>query len=126
MGLLSAAELHGAAHQRPQVFQVMVERLDGRPVDRRREETRDGRRPGLLGWLHSPSMTHRVGSKGQLVIPKAFRDHMNLHPGTEVDFTIDGERLVLVARPPGHRLAGRFAGSGMADRLLEDRAREPR
>jgi len=26
VGLLSAAELHGAAHQRPQVFQVMVER----------------------------------------------------------------------------------------------------
>ena len=25
IGLLSAAELHGAAHQRPQVFQVMVE-----------------------------------------------------------------------------------------------------
>jgi predicted transcriptional regulator of viral defense system len=26
VGLLSAAELHGAAHQRPQVFQVMVDR----------------------------------------------------------------------------------------------------
>lgn len=27
VGLLSAAELHGAAHQRPQVFQVMVDRI---------------------------------------------------------------------------------------------------
>lgn len=37
VGLLSAAELHGAAHQRPQVFQVMVER----PLaDRRNGRTR--------------------------------------------------------------------------------------
>lgn len=37
VGLLSAAELHGAAHQRPQVFQAMVER----PLaDRRNGRTR--------------------------------------------------------------------------------------
>lgn len=37
VGLLSAAELHGAAHQRPQVFQVMVDR----PLaDRRNGRTR--------------------------------------------------------------------------------------
>lgn len=35
VGLLSAAELHGAAHQRPQVFQVMVDRpLTNRDIER--------------------------------------------------------------------------------------------
>ncbi|MDA8117869.1 MAG: type IV toxin-antitoxin system AbiEi family antitoxin [Actinomycetota bacterium] len=35
VGLLSAAELHGAAHQRPQVFQVMVDRsLADRDIER--------------------------------------------------------------------------------------------
>lgn len=35
VGLLSAAELHGAAHQRPQVFQVMVNRpLSDRDIQR--------------------------------------------------------------------------------------------
>lgn len=37
VGLLSAAELHGAAHQRPQVFQVMV---DQRVADRDLERVR--------------------------------------------------------------------------------------
>lgn len=35
VGLLSAAELHGAAHQRPQVFQVMIDRpLADRDIER--------------------------------------------------------------------------------------------
>jgi AbrB family looped-hinge helix DNA binding protein len=31
-------------------------------------------------------MTARVGAKGEVVIPKAIRDLVNLHPGDEVDF----------------------------------------
>ncbi len=72
-------------------------------------------------------MTGRIGAKGQVVIPKAIRDQANLHPGDEVDVALrDGGEIVLVAckRRPG--LGGRFANSGMAARLLEDRAREPR
>jgi AbrB family looped-hinge helix DNA binding protein len=71
-------------------------------------------------------MTHRIGSKGQVVIPKELRERAGLHPGTEVDFDLEGDRVTLVRRRPRRALGGRFPNTGMADRLLEDRAREPR
>jgi len=72
-------------------------------------------------------MTVRVGAKGQVVIPKSIRDRVGLHPGDEVDFELRGEdEVVLVAVKRSASLAGRFAGSGMATRLLADRRREPR
>lgn len=43
-----------------------------------------------------------------------------------VDFSLEGNQVVLLPRRDGRPLGGRFAGSGMADRLLEDRRREPR
>ena len=71
-------------------------------------------------------MTGRIGAKGQVVIPKAIRDRANLHPGDEVEFELRDAEIVLVARRSPVRLGGRFARSGMAARLLVDRAREPR
>lgn len=71
-------------------------------------------------------MTQRIGSKGQVVIPKQLRERAGLHPGTEVEFALEGKRVVLARRSARARLGGRFAGSGMAARLLADRAREPR
>ena len=71
-------------------------------------------------------MTGRIGAKGQVVIPKSIRDRVNLHPGDEVDFELREEQIVLVARRRPSALGGRFAQSGMAARLLEDRGREPR
>jgi AbrB family looped-hinge helix DNA binding protein len=72
-------------------------------------------------------MTVRVGAKGQVVIPKSVRDSIGLHPGDEVDFELREDNLVvLVPRARSAGLGGRFAGSGMAARLLDDRGREPR
>jgi AbrB family looped-hinge helix DNA binding protein len=71
-------------------------------------------------------MTGRVGAKGQVVIPKSIRDQVQLHPGDEVEFELRDEQIVIVARRQADRLGGRFASSGMAARLLEDRGREPR
>jgi AbrB family looped-hinge helix DNA binding protein len=71
-------------------------------------------------------MTHRVGTKGQVVIPKAVREQTGLLPGAAVDFELQGDRVVLSARQDRPQLGGRFDGSGMAARLLEDRADEPR
>lgn len=71
-------------------------------------------------------MTGRIGSKGQVVIPKRIRDRANLHPGDQVDFELRDDEIVLVARSQPVALGGRFAGSGMAARLRDDRAREPR
>ncbi len=71
-------------------------------------------------------MTGRIGAKGQVVIPKSIRDQAHLHPGDEVDFDFRDDQIVLVARRSSSSLGGRFDQSGMAARLLEDRAREPR
>ncbi|MCA1689040.1 MAG: AbrB/MazE/SpoVT family DNA-binding domain-containing protein [Actinobacteria bacterium] len=71
-------------------------------------------------------MTRRVGAKGQVVIPKSIRERMNLHPGDEVDFELRRDEIVLVPRRDARVLSGRFARSGMAARLLEERAHEPR
>lgn len=71
-------------------------------------------------------MTGRIGVKGQVVIPRSLRERADLHPGDEVDFELRADAIVLVARRKPVRLGGRFAKSGMAARLLDDRGREPR
>jgi AbrB family looped-hinge helix DNA binding protein len=71
-------------------------------------------------------MTVRIGAKGQVVIPKALRDQAKLHPGDEVEIALSEERIVITARRREGGLGGRFDNSGMAQRLLEDRRREPR
>ena len=84
--------------------------------------------PRAVVKLYLPGMIHRVGAKGQVVIPKDLRDRVGLYPGAAVDFAIEDERIVLlpVPRQSQTRLGGRFAKSGMAARLLQDRAAEPR
>jgi AbrB family looped-hinge helix DNA binding protein len=71
-------------------------------------------------------MTHRVGAKGQVVIPKALREHADLHPGTEVDFALEGRAVVLAARSATKRLGGRGWPTAKAGGVLKEPAREPR
>ena len=72
------------------------------------------------------SMTTRVGAKGQIVIPKRIRDRASLHSGDEVDIELHGTTIVVTARHRTSGLGGKFEHSGMAARLLDDRASEPR
>lgn len=71
-------------------------------------------------------MTQRVGAKGQVVIPKGLREQMGIGPGDDVAFEPVDDGIVI--RRAGNRapLRARFAKSGMAARLLEDRGEEPR
>lgn len=75
-------------------------------------------------------MTHRVGAKGQVVIPKELRDELGIEPGDEVSFWRHGDHVAV--RPTGCRraLRGRFAGSELVDSLMAergaDRSRESR
>lgn len=61
-----------------------------------------------------------------MVIPKHLRDQASLQPGDEVEFRSDGETIVMSACRQPAGLGGRFTLSGMARRLLDDRASEPR
>jgi AbrB family looped-hinge helix DNA binding protein len=73
-------------------------------------------------------MTHRVGPKGQVVIPKDLRDQVGLEPGDEVYFWLHDDHVAV--RPAGRaELRGRFQGLHLTVTLEEqrraDRAREP-
>ena len=72
-------------------------------------------------------MTQRVGAKGQVVIPKPLRDELGLQPGSEVEFERDGRgvRVLPAGAAASVGLRGRYASSGLAAALLEDRRREP-
>jgi AbrB family looped-hinge helix DNA binding protein len=44
-------------------------------------------------------ITMKIGPKGQVVIPKPFRNAFKMAPGTEVVFSIEEEKLVLSKLP---------------------------
>ncbi|MBA2472814.1 MAG: AbrB family transcriptional regulator [Pseudonocardiales bacterium] len=75
-------------------------------------------------------MTSRVGPKGQVVIPQQLRRQLDIKPGDEVEFWIDGDHVSV--RPVGLRapLRGRFADEPFTTELerqrADDRARENR
>ena len=71
-------------------------------------------------------MTQRIGAKGQVVIPKELREQAGLGPGADVDFEAVDDGIVVRRADRPSSLRGRFAKSGMASRLLEDRRHEPR
>ena len=57
--------------------------------------------------------TTRVGRKGQVVIPKAFRDALKIRPGQELTLSLEGEGLVLrAARNDSVDIFERLARSG--------------
>lgn len=79
-------------------------------------------------------MTHKVGVKGQVVIPKAIRDEIGIQPGDEVTFEPNGSE-VRVRRVEDDRaqvvrdvklLRGIWSDTsgGGTDALLEERNRE--
>jgi AbrB family looped-hinge helix DNA binding protein len=79
-------------------------------------------------------MTHRVGAKGQVVIPKEIRDEIGIEPGDDVTFEAVGTevRVRRVLDDPARRgaavaaLRGTWKGASGATpaELLEERRRE--
>ncbi|HSS42774.1 MAG TPA: AbrB/MazE/SpoVT family DNA-binding domain-containing protein [Solirubrobacterales bacterium] len=79
-------------------------------------------------------MTHKVGIKGQVVIPKAIRDEIGIQPGDEVAFEPDGSevRVRRVEDDPAQlasdvkSLRGLWTDTpgGGPDELLKERRRE--
>ena len=71
-------------------------------------------------------MTHRVGTKGQVVIPKPLRERQGLGPGVTVSFEERPDGVLVRPEAGPEQLRGRYRGTGLAAKLLEDRAAEPR
>ena len=69
-------------------------------------------------------MTYRVGPKGQVVIPKEFRDHLGIAPGDEVAFSLEGDVLRIAPVPLETPLRGSLHGLGLTALLEADRRAE--
>lgn len=71
-------------------------------------------------------MTHTVGQKGQVVIPKALRDELGIEPGDEIVFWKDGDHLALQPCGSTRALRGRFSGVNLVGELMAGRAEDRR
>lgn len=56
----------------------------------------------------------KVTTKGQVTIPQEIRDELDIHPGAEVEFEIDGNSVKMIpvrkARTHGRRIIERLRG----------------
>ena len=71
-------------------------------------------------------MTHRVGRKGQVVIPKAYRVAVGIQPGDEVTFSRDGNAIRVERAVSADALMGCLAGHRLVAALGRDRRAERR
>jgi AbrB family looped-hinge helix DNA binding protein len=67
-----------------------------------------------------------VGRKGQVVIPKAFREAVHLEPGDEVTFSRDGNAIRVERLASPDALMGRLGGHRLVKALEQDRQAERR
>lgn len=71
-------------------------------------------------------MTHKVGPKGQVVIPKHLREEFGIEPGDEVVFWRDGDHVAVGVVRDTPPLKGRLAGRSLVEALERDRAADLR
>lgn len=69
-------------------------------------------------------MTHKVGPKGQVVIPKDLRAEFGIEPGDEVVFWGDGDHVAVRPVRSPRPLEGRFRSRPLTQELERDRARD--
>ena len=69
-------------------------------------------------------MTHKVGPKGQVVIPKDLRDVFGIEPGDEVTFWRDGDHVAVRPTRISVPLRGRLRDSSLVEELERERAAE--
>ena len=69
-----------------------------------------------------------ISSKGQIAIPKAVRERLNLKEGTQLMIEVKGESLVmkrLVSQYPNWRtMRGMFRGENLLSALADEHAAE--
>jgi AbrB family looped-hinge helix DNA binding protein len=69
-----------------------------------------------------------ISSKGQIAVPKALRERLNLKAGTEVSIDVQGEALVMKRMVREHSdwrtMRGMFRGADLLKDLTDDQAAE--
>lgn len=71
-------------------------------------------------------MTHRIGPKGQVVIPKDIRDRLGIAPGTEVVFSEVPEGVLVRPATGLADLRGALSHLDLQSALREGRAEDAR
>ncbi|MFM7879962.1 MAG: AbrB/MazE/SpoVT family DNA-binding domain-containing protein [Acidimicrobiaceae bacterium] len=66
-------------------------------------------------------MAQKIGPKGQVVIPKEFRDELGIEPGDEVEVSLSENGVLIQSVNATKSLRGIFSGSGMLEMLMSDR-----
>ena len=69
-----------------------------------------------------------ISSKGQIAIPKAVRERLNLKAGTEISIDVQGETLIMKRlvqnHPDWHTMRGMYRGADLLKDLADDRIAE--
>jgi len=69
-----------------------------------------------------------ISSKGQIAIPKAVRERLNLKAGTEISIDVQGEGLVIKrfvrSYPDWRTMRGMFRGADLLKDLADERKAE--
>ena len=65
-----------------------------------------------------------VSSKGQIAIPKAIRDELNLSEGTKLSVEVRGQEIVISKEPAWKKLQGAAAGRDLMTAFAAFRKRE--
>jgi len=82
--------------------------------------------PVVIPLRYDCGVTQKVGPKGQVVIPKKFRDELGIEPGDEVEVSLSENGVLIQSVNATKTLRGMFSGSGMLEMLMTDRRNEPR
>lgn len=71
-------------------------------------------------------MTHRIGAKGQVVIPKALRDELGISSGDQIVFWREGDHIALAPAGSERPLRGRFRDRPLVKQLEAERRDDQR
>ncbi|MEY3414199.1 MAG: hypothetical protein RJA79_1074 [Actinomycetota bacterium] len=82
--------------------------------------------PVVIPLRYDCVVAQKVGPKGQVVIPKKFRDELGIEPGDEVEVSLSENGVLIQSVHTTKTLRGIFSDSGMLEMLISDRSKESR